>query len=76
MVVYVTQALQYWNPVNPNSLTEVIKEIIHQYKQYQYQLIKKYSKTVEFEYDSLQQLDIYSDTEIYMHWNAQVNDQQ
>lgn len=67
------QSLQDWNPDNPGMLTAVVKEVITQYKQHQYHLIERYSKKVQFEYESLQQLDILKNTEVFLQRNAQVD---
>ena len=66
------QALYSWNPNDPQSLVAVVKEIIDQYKEYQYELIKQYSRKVEFEYQSLHELGLLQDAEVYVHRNAQV----
>lgn len=68
-------SLQDWNPENPCMLTAVVKEIITQYKQHQSQLIKKYSKNVQFQYESLKPLDILNNTEVFMQQNAQMSQQ-
>lgn len=69
-------SLQDWNPDNPGMLTAVVKEVITQYKQHQYHLIERYSKKVQFEYESLQQLDILKNTEVFLQRNAQMSQQQ
>jgi hypothetical protein len=65
--------LQYWNPEDPNSLTAVVKELLEQYKQYQYELIKTFSQKVAFEFESVQQLDTLTSMEVFVHRGTQVN---
>jgi hypothetical protein len=68
------QSLQYWNPEDPNSLTAVVKELLEQYKQYQYELIKTFSQKVAFEFESVQQLETLTSMEVFVHRGTQVND--
>ena len=67
------QSLQYWNPENPNSLTGVVKELLEQYKQYHYELVKTFSEKVAFEFDSVQKLETLTSMEVYVHRQTQVN---
>jgi hypothetical protein len=65
--------LQYWNPEDPNSLTAIVNELLEQYKQYQYDLIKTCSAKVAFEFESVRQLDTLTNMEVYVHRGTQVN---
>ena len=64
-------SLQYWNPEDPNSLTEVVKELLEQYKQYHYALVKTFSEKVAFEFDSVQKLETLTSMEVYVHRQTQ-----
>ena len=65
--------MQYWNPDDANSLTAVIKELLEQYKKYQYELIKNFSQKVQFEFESIQELDTLTSMEVHVEKPVQVN---
>ncbi|XP_028396356.1 BRISC and BRCA1-A complex member 2-like [Dendronephthya gigantea] len=69
-------SLHYWNPENGNSLTAVVKELLEQYKQYQFELVKNYSQKLEFELESVRQLDTLTSIEVYVHRDTQRLQQQ
>jgi hypothetical protein len=64
--------LQYWNPEDPDSLTAVVKELLEQYKQYHYELVKTFSEKVAFEFDSVQKLETLASMEVFVHRGTQV----